>query len=174
MSTHKGQPSEPDSDEAGVRGLVLEILDENHVMSVATVRGDGWPQVTQVNYLRLGRALYFVVARDSQKFINISRDSRISIALGGASSERGATRGLSMAARATEITDPSRIDEINKAIFSLSKTAGVRPHPSSVLVAVMEARPTIISVIDYSEPPGRTELVRAIEDWRLESLKPEC
>lgn len=161
-------PSEVSPDVDRLRDLVLEILDENHVMSVATVRSDGWPQVTQVNYLRLGRTLYFVVARDSQKFMNISRDSRISMALGGGASDKGSARGLSMAARATEVTDPARIDEINKAIFSLPKTAGVRPHPPSLQVAVVEARPTIISIIDYSQPPGHIETMHAVEDWRLE------
>ena len=87
-------------DEAGLRDLILEILDENHVMCVATVRSDGWPHATLVNYLRLGRALYFVVARDSQKFENITRDSRVSIARGGGLLANGAGRGLSMAALA--------------------------------------------------------------------------
>lgn len=159
-------------DEAGLRNLILEIIDENHVMCVATVRSDGWPHATLVNYLRLDRALYFVIARESQKFTNITQDSRVSIALGGGLITSGAVRGLSMAARAIEISDPARIEEINQAIFRLSKTAGFRPHPSSVLVAVMEARPSLISVIDYTVPPGRRDLVRAVEDWRIERLLP--
>ncbi len=160
-------------DETGLRDLILEILDENHVMCVATVRSDGWPHATLVNYLRLGRALYFVVARDSQKFENITRDSRVSIALGGGLLANGAVRGLSMAARAIEVSDPAHIQEINQEIFRISKTAGFRPHPSSVLIAVMEARPSLISVIDYTAPPGQRELVRAVEDWRIERLPPE-
>lgn len=168
MSIKHGEPrSAAPRDEAGLRELVLEILDENHVMSLGTVRDDGWPHVTQVNYLRLGQALYFVIARDSQKFTNMSRDSRISMALGG---DAGKTRGLSLSARAVEISDPARIEEINKAIFSHAKSAAFRPHPSSALVAVMEARPTIISIIDYSVPPGRRDLVRAVEDFRLERI----
>ena len=77
-----------------------------------------------------------------------------------------------MAARAIEIGDPARIEEINKAIFRQSKTAGFRPHPSSVLVAVMEARPSVISVVDYTVPPGRRDLVQAVEDWRIERIPP--
>ncbi|MDO9432454.1 MAG: pyridoxamine 5'-phosphate oxidase family protein [Phenylobacterium sp.] len=159
-------------DEAGLRELILEIIDENHLMCVATVRSDGWPHATLVNYLRLGRALYFVIARESQKFANITQDSRVSIALGGGLITNGAVRGLSMAARAIEIGDPARIEEINKAIFRQSKTAGFRPHPSSVLVAVMEARPSVISVVDYTVPPGRRDLVQAVEDWRIERIPP--
>ncbi len=53
------------------------------------MRSDGWPHVTQVNYLRLDHALYFVLSRDSQKFANIDRDPRVSIALGGSQSPRG-------------------------------------------------------------------------------------
>ena len=159
-------------DEAGLRDLILQIIDENHVMCVSTVRSDGWPHATLVNYLRLGRALYFVISRDSQKFENITQDSRVSIALGGGLVANGAVRGLSMAARAIEVSDPAHIKEINEEIFRLSKVAGFRPHPSSVLVAVMEARPSLISVIDYTVPPGRRDLVRAVEDWRIERVPP--
>ncbi|KRB52588.1 pyridoxamine 5'-phosphate oxidase family protein [Phenylobacterium sp. Root700] len=159
-------------DEAGLRDLILEIIDENHVMCVATVRSDGWPHATLVNYLRLGRALYFIVARESQKFANITQDSRVSVALGGGLGADGGVRGLSMAARAIEVSDPAHIKEINQAIFRLSKVAGFRPHPSSVLVAVMEVRPSLISVIDYAVPPGRRDLVRAVEDWRIEHVQP--
>lgn len=148
------------------RALCLEILDENRVMAIGTIRGDGWPHVTLVNYLRLGHALYFVVSRESQKFANIERDPRVSIALGGNQNPRG----LSIAARASEVRDVERITELNRAIEARSKSAAFTPHPTSPLVAIMEARPEIISLIDYTVPPGTRRLMRVIEDWRLEPV----
>jgi len=155
-------------DEQTLKGRILEILDENRTMAVATIRQDGWPQATVVNYLRAGRALYFVVARDSQKFANISRDSRVSIALGGGAG--GPPRGLSMAARVSEIVEPARIEEINKLIWGLPPSSAFTPHPTSANAAVLEALPQIISVIDYATPPGRSDLMRVVTDWSVERL----
>ena len=148
------------------RAVCLEILDENRVMSIGTVRSDGWPHVTMVNYLRLGHALYFVISRDSQKFANIDRDHRVSIALGGNQN----ARGLSIAARAMEVRDDERIKQLNRATQARSKSAAFTPHPSSPLVAIMEARPEIISLVDYATPPGAQRLMRVVEDWRLEPI----
>ena len=158
------------ADEREIQRLIIEILDENRLMSLGVNRQDGWPQVTMVNYLRQGRALYFVVARDSQKFANISRDSRVSIAIGGGAGQGAQARGLSMAARVSEILEPDRITELNQLIWSRPADLAFTPHPSSPNVAVLEARPQIVSVIDYATPPGRRVLVRVIEDWRVERM----
>src|SRR5665213_882310 len=94
-----------------LKAKIIALLDENRVMTVATVRPDGWPQATMVGYAHDDLTLYFVVARTSQKLANIERDPRISIALGRLSIEIGQAghdgiRGLSMAARVSEVTDP--------------------------------------------------------------------
>ncbi|MDP3852450.1 pyridoxamine 5'-phosphate oxidase family protein [Phenylobacterium sp.] len=160
------------ADEHEIQRLIIEILDENRLMSIGVNRPDGWPQVTVVNYLRQGRALYFVVARDSQKFANISRDSRVSIAIGGGAGREAPVRGLSMAARVSEVLEPDRIEQLNKLIWSRPAEAAFTPHPSSANVAVLEARPQIVSVIDYATPPGRRVLVRVVDEWRVERVSP--
>ena len=38
---------------------ILEILDRNRLMVVATNRPDGWPQATTVGYVNIGLTLYF-------------------------------------------------------------------------------------------------------------------
>lgn len=164
-----GDSAAPEPKPAGSvdpRTLCLDILDQNRVMAIGTVRRDGWPQVTLVNYLRLGHSLYFVIARDSQKFANIDRDPRVSIALGGGHGPRG----LSLAARVEEVRDIEKIKQLNRAIEARPEAAAFTPHPSSPLVAIMEARPEIISLVDYATPPGTRQLLRVIEDWRLEPL----
>lgn len=60
----------------------IEILDSNRIMTIATIRPDGWPQTTMVGYANEGWRLYFVIYRTSQKFENISRDNRVSISVG--------------------------------------------------------------------------------------------
>ncbi len=65
-----------------LKALILRLLDEHRVMTIATNRPDGWPQATMVGYVNDGFLLYCFVARNTQKYANILRDSRISIAIG--------------------------------------------------------------------------------------------
>ena len=41
---------------------VLELLDGHRLMTVATLRDDGWPQATLVGYVHDDLTLYFAVA----------------------------------------------------------------------------------------------------------------
>ena len=61
----------------------IEILNAHRTMAVSTVRPDGWPQTTIVGYANDGWTIYFMIFRSSQKFANIARDDRISVAAGG-------------------------------------------------------------------------------------------
>lgn len=63
--------------------LILRLLSEHRIMTIATNRFDGWPQATLVGYVNDGLILYCFVARTSQKYINIKRDSRVSLTIGG-------------------------------------------------------------------------------------------
>lgn len=45
-------------DEA-IRGKILALLDEHRIMTIATLRPDGWPQATTVGYGNDGLTLYF-------------------------------------------------------------------------------------------------------------------
>ena len=51
----------------------ITILNANRIMTIATVRPDGWPQATIVGYANEGFRLYFLIYRASQKFQNIAR-----------------------------------------------------------------------------------------------------
>jgi len=138
-----------------IKSKILRLMDENHNMCVATVRSDGWPQATMVGYLRKDLAIYFVVARDSQKFANIQADSRVSIALGH-DAERH-IRGLSIAARAVEVTDPTEIEEVNALALDRDIMHGVF-SPRKTSAALMRATPSVISIIDLAKGPGEPEL----------------
>ena len=43
----------------GLRGEILSILNAADEMTVATIRPDGYPQATTVNYVSDGFAIYF-------------------------------------------------------------------------------------------------------------------
>src|ERR1700729_1467102 len=95
-----------------LKALVLRLLHEHRVMTMATLRPDGWPQATMVGYVNDGFFLYCFVARSTQKFANIQRDPRVSIAIGSDAANPMQVRGLSLAGHASEVSDRSEFDEI--------------------------------------------------------------
>ena len=147
-------------DEA-VKRKILEILEQHRVMTIATLRPDGWPQATAVGYANEGLALYFLCGRDSQKAANLARDDRISLTIDNDPDQVMEINALSMAARAKEVNDP---DELKIALDLLGAkypwqegTPAQSPPPD--LVRIFRVTPEVISVIDYTKGFGHTDLV---------------
>jgi len=59
------------------RQKIRALLDQHRTMRIATLRLDGWPQVTTVGYANDGFAIYFLCGPDSQKASNLARDDAI-------------------------------------------------------------------------------------------------
>ena len=89
---------------------IVELLNEHRIMTIATNRADGWPQATVVGYCNDGMVIYCLVSRDSQKYINIKRDPRVSLAIAKDYPQPLQIKGLSIAATAVTVTDQGEID----------------------------------------------------------------
>jgi len=146
-----------------LRGDVLKILADNPIMSVATLRPDGWPQATLVGYVSDGLVLYFLIARDSQKLRNIRREPRISIAVGHLSDDRLQLHGLSMAAIAVEITDSHEIERLNDLTVAHYREQPVFA-PRGASVAIIRVAPKLISLIDARNAHDQAALLDVVED----------
>jgi len=153
--------------ESELKAKVLAVLDDNRIMTVATVRSDGWPQATMVGYVHNDLTLYFLIARSSQKFANIERDHRVSIAVGKDTPDE--IQGLSMAARASEVTDLDEIQRLNELVFRRYPEQAVFA-PREASSAVMRVTPTIISLIDLSKAQGQPVLVEVKNETVLRRL----
>jgi general stress protein 26 len=153
--------------DAELKARILAMLDENRIMSIATVRPDGWPQTTLVGYIHDELTLYFAIARTSQKLANIQRDPRVSIAIGQDSRDR--IRGLSMAARASEVTDFDEIRRLNVLIGERYPEQAVFA-PREASAAVLRVRPEVISVIDLTKGPGAPELAQVVSETAVRRL----
>lgn len=141
------------------KSFILKQMRDNHTMTVATIRKDGWPQATTVVYVNDGLSLYFGCDPDSQKVRNISRCKKVSVTIDRGDEDWDKLKGLSMAATATLVTNPKELD---RALTLLGRKipalAGVgKPDPSEV--AVIKLVPKVISVIDYTRGFGHTDLV---------------
>jgi nitroimidazol reductase NimA-like FMN-containing flavoprotein (pyridoxamine 5'-phosphate oxidase superfamily) len=135
----------------------LTILGANRIMSIATVRPDGWPQATIVGYANEGFRLYFLIYRDSQKFENISRDNRVAITVGEEPSELNAIKAVYAGCEVREVTD---LNERGLAWMLLAKRhpnlTDLAP-PQTAEVATMVAECRYVSVLDYSQGLGHAE-----------------
>ena len=84
---------------------ILSLLDGHRIMTIATLRPDGWPQATTVGYVNEGLTLWFLCGLQSQKAKNLARDNRVSITIDDDTPDIMSITGLSMAARAHRVTD---------------------------------------------------------------------
>src|SRR5512147_2184991 len=91
---------------------ILALLDQHRIMTLATLRPDGWPQATTVGYVSEGLTLYFLCGLESQKAANLARDDRVSLTIDHDTPDIMAITGLSMAARAHEVVDPKEAARI--------------------------------------------------------------
>ncbi len=159
--------------DADRKATILAILAEHRVMSLATVRPDGWPQATMVGYVADDLTLYCSVARSSQKWANIEHDPRVSIAIGHDTPDR--IRGLSMAGRALEVTDLDEVRRLNALITSRYPEQAIFA-PRAASSAVLRITPKIISIIDLSKGAGAPELMEVATVatvWPISSVEAE-
>lgn len=142
-----------------MKDKAIEILDDNGLMGIATVRPDGWPQTTMVSYANEDILVYFIISRTSQKFANIERDNRVSIVIGRDFHDPTAIKALSIAARASEVTDPKQRERAVKLL--LERHPGLRKleRPEPGHSAIMRANPEIITILDYSKGFGHADLL---------------
>ena len=144
-----------------IRKKIDALLAQNRIMSVATVRADGWPQATTVGYASEGLTLYFLCGLDSQKARNLARDDRVSLTIDHDTADVMAITGLSMAAHARPVTDPvegRRILGLLSSRYPAQPMPLAMPRPDEVSIFCVE--PVVISVLDYSKGFGHTDLVR--------------
>jgi PPOX class probable F420-dependent enzyme len=148
-----------------IRQKILTLLDQHRIMTLATLRPDGWPQATTVGYANDGLTLYFLCAPDSQKAANLARDDRVSLTIDHDTPQVMDITGLSMAAHAQVVVDPA---EGEKALRLLMRKyppqdALPLPMPTPADVRIFRVTPTVISVLDYAKGFGHTDLVTCEE-----------
>ncbi|HYX45510.1 MAG TPA: pyridoxamine 5'-phosphate oxidase family protein [Sphingomicrobium sp.] len=137
----------------------IQILDQNRLMAIATVRPDGWPQATMVGYANDDLLLYFVISRASQKFANIEQDGRVSIVVGRDFHDPATIKALSIAARADEVRDPKQRDHAIALLLGRHPGLQRLERPSPDHSAVMRANPEIVTILDYEKGFGHSDLL---------------
>ncbi|TAK48610.1 MAG: pyridoxamine 5'-phosphate oxidase family protein [Xanthobacteraceae bacterium] len=142
------------------KSQIIHLLDENRILTIATNRADGWPQATVVGYANDGLIVYCFVARDGQKFANISRDPRVSLAVAHDVPHPLQITGLSIAAKAAVAEDKGEYDHAQALLIKRYPEYKIMPSPNPAAVALLRITPEIVSVLDYSKGFGHADLLR--------------
>ena len=140
-----------------LRRKILDLLESHRVMTLATLRPDGWPQATTVGYANDGLTLYFLCGRDSQKAANLARDDRVSLTVDDDTPQVMQITGLSMAARAVKVVDRREAEKAMRLLLARYPEQASLPGPMPDVdeVCIVRLTPTVISVLDYSKGFGQ-------------------
>ena len=138
-------------------GNAIRILDGHRIMAISTVRPDGWPQTTIVGYANVGLLLYFLIFRSSQKFANIAKDNRVSVAVAPEPRNMNEIQAVYAGAVASEITDPAERNQAWKLLSERHPNLRDFDLPPSSETAMMRAQCKYVSVLDYGRIWGGAE-----------------
>ena len=145
-------------DEA-LRAIILNLLSHHNIMTLATVRPDGFPQATTVYYVNDGLTLYFASDPSSQKAGNIKLNDKVSVAIVDRAQDFYKLRGLSMSGTAARVQEKQRAEEFALRLFGrFPQSRRFVPEDPKEL-AVYEIRPVAIALVDYASGFGTTHLV---------------
>lgn len=140
--------------------FILEQLKTNRIMSLATVRPDGYPQATTVTYANDGLTLYFACDRNGQKVRNLRRSPKVSLTINKDTANWKKITGLSMGATAKVLERPA---DTKRALALLSRKFKDMKNLSEedlAETAFVRVQPKVISMLDYRREFGWTKLVR--------------
>src|SRR5688572_19390768 len=147
--------------EQNIERKILGLLDEHRIMTIATLRPDGWPQATTVGYVNEDLTLYFLCGLESQKAKNLARDNRVSLTIDRDTADLMRITGLSMAARAHKVDERAQAERILRMFPLKYPDAPPLPFemPQPDEIRLFRVEPTVISVLDYAQGFGHTDLV---------------
>jgi hypothetical protein len=153
--------------EISVERPAIRILNRHRIMSISTVRADGWPQTTVVGYANRGFDIFFLIFRASQKFANIQKDDRISIAVAEEPMDMSQLEAVYAGAHAVEITERPGRDEAWRLLMERHANLAGFQIPDAGDAAFMRATCRYVSVLDFTQGPGHREQLTIDERGRV-------
>lgn len=145
--------------DASLPARITAVLEAQHLMALSTLRHDGFPHTTWVNYVHEGFTLYFASDAASQKAGNIARNPKVSAAISTETENFYKLQGVSLSGLAHRIKDQDEESRIALELFRRLPQSRrfVPPDPQSL--AVFAITPVAISLIDYAQGLGRSFLL---------------
>ena len=156
-----------------LREQILRRLAEHRIMTLATNRSDGWPQATTVSYISEGLNLYCFIARVGQKFANLLRDPRVSVAIAHDFSKPEDIKGLSLAGKAKLVESRDEYDRVCALLIKRFPEYAAWPSPNPAFAPLFRIEPEVVSVLDYSKGFGHSDLVSVTKSDLKQAAAPK-
>jgi uncharacterized protein YhbP (UPF0306 family) len=144
---------------SGQKLEIVEILAGANDMTIATLRLDGYPQATTVNYVNDGVTIYFGTGAETQKARNIAACDKVSLTVNLPYKTWDEIRGLSMGGRAARLTDPREIAKVGRLILKKFPQGADFGPDDATSIALFSISPEVVSVLDYRKGFGHAELI---------------
>ena len=142
-----------------MREKIVAILEGASEMTIATVRPDGYPQATTVSYVHDDLTLYFGTAADLQKARNIALCDKVSLTVNLPFDRWEEILALSMAGRAGLVADHEEIAKVGRLMLKRFPQGADFGPDEADSIAIFSVKPVVVSVLDYRNGIGHTELV---------------
>lgn len=139
--------------------FTLDLLRRHKSMTLATLRPDGFPQATTVTYANEGFDLYFCCDTASQKAKNIRKCDKVSAAIDRDVRDWNKIKGLSLGGYAQVLKGKREREHAYALLVKKFPEMGAVP-PTEPGLAFVRVRPSVMSLIDYTQGFGHTELVK--------------
>jgi nitroimidazol reductase NimA-like FMN-containing flavoprotein (pyridoxamine 5'-phosphate oxidase superfamily) len=140
--------------------FAMHVLDSAKDLTLATIRPDGYPQATTISFAHEGLVLYAGIGRRSQKAANIRANDKVSLTINLPYQDWRDIKGLSMSAQAEILDDPAEAEAARVCLERRFPQVSTWVGPDMAAeVVFLRIRPRMVSVIDYSQGFGHTELV---------------
>ena len=139
--------------------IILNLLAHHTIMTLATIRPDGFPQATTVYYINRGLTLYFATDPTSQKASNIKLNDKVSVAIAHETENANKLRALSLSGMAAKIHDAEQVRELQNSLFRAVPAAKRFAPADAKQLVIYSIKPIAISLVDYAAGYGKTFLV---------------
>lgn len=137
---------------------VIEYLKRNQYANVATVNPDdqGQPHVSTVAYVNDGIDLYFVTSIKSQKFANLSRNSKVALSIDRDEPDWMKITGIQIEGEAEPVQEADA-----GAVFAryAEKFPVIKNFPPNPDYRFTRIRPKKVWLIDYRKGFGHRESI---------------
>lgn len=146
---------------SAMRKGILDVMKGHRVMSIATVRPDGYPQATTVTYANDGLTLYFSCDPNSQKIHNLKHNRRVSLTIDHDEEDWNKIRGVSLGGSARVVKKSDK--EFQRALKLMKKKfpqIAKMPDEDMAEMAIVKVTPKVISLLDYTKGFGHTDRVK--------------
>lgn len=137
---------------------ILGILADARDMTIATVRSDGHPQATTVNFAHKDFSIYFGCARNSQKAHNLGRDARVSATINVPYSAPDHIRGVSLGGEAHPVSAASETEMVSRLMFRRFPRLALYAGTPETL-AFYRVTPKVFSLINHRYGFAHSRLV---------------